>query len=97
MILLKIDAECVGPDPFERDPPRTVDGNGVALRFALQRMQSPTWQTQIVNRLGSVQSLQAAANPPNQIRADAAWIVVEKEVAQGLALEAHNHNGTVKR
>lgn len=96
MILFKVDAQCVAPLPFERDTPRAVDGNRVTPGFGVQCMQTPARQTQIVEGLGPVQSLKAAANALDQIGADAARLVVEKEVAERFAAEAHYHGDDCK-
>jgi len=96
MILLKIDADRVGPDPLERDPPRSVDCKRMPLGPAVQHMQPPTRKPQIVKRFRPMERLKTTANPLDQIGTKAARIVAEKEIAQGLAAKAHDHEAYVK-
>lgn len=62
----------------------------------MQRMKPPARDTQVVQRLGSMQRLQAAPNALDEIRTDAAWIVVEKEDAKRFTVKAHDHDRDCK-
>jgi hypothetical protein len=57
MILLKIDTQGVAILPFERYSPRPVDGDHVPPGLGMQRVQPPARDTQVVQRLGSMQRL----------------------------------------
>jgi hypothetical protein len=96
MILLQIDANRVRSNPFERNSPRAVDGYGEALRLALQCVQPPPRQTQIIQCLGAVKGLKAPTNTFEEIRANAARVVLKEKVAQGFAAEADDHMRCVK-
>ena len=74
MILLKVDTQGVAILPFERYSPRLIDSNRMPPRLGMQRVQPPARNTQVVQRLGSMQRLQAAADVLNKVGADAARV-----------------------
>ena len=57
MVLLKIDTYGIAFLPFKRDPPGSVHGKSVARGFRVQRVKTPSWHTQIIERFCAMKRL----------------------------------------
>ena len=60
MILLEVDAQRVAFLELKRNAPRSVDMNGIAKKFASQRMKIETRNPHVFGTPCTIESIQAA-------------------------------------
>ena len=91
MVLLKVNSAYLVIFPFERDAPRAVDVNAVALGSPVEAVEIEARYTQVRQRLGLIQSLQPAQTTRLQVVLYAATAASFKQLGKPSVLEASNH------
>ncbi len=79
--------------PFERDAPRAIDVNGVALRLAAERMEVEAGNVEIARRRSPFQRIQSPKRPVLEVRRHSSASTFAEQLVKLLVAEAPYHQG----
>jgi hypothetical protein len=92
MVLLEIDPASVAVFEFERDAPRSVDVNRIALWIeAMQRMKVEAWNVHFLRPHGDVETVESREKPFVHFRINLRTPALRPQLRKGFALEGPDH------
>jgi hypothetical protein len=92
MVLLEIDAACIAVFEFERDAPRSIDVDRIAL--GIESLQGMKVEARNVHFLGSdsdVETIKPCENASMHLRIDLRTFAPGPKLRKGLAFEGSDH------
>src|ERR1700733_3519562 len=96
MVLLQVNSKRLGVLPFERDAPRPVYVDRIALRFSVQSMKVKAWLPQTVQRANRIESIEPHQRPTMQVTSHPGRLSGLEKLLEAAVLEASNHAAKCK-